>query len=396
MDNVWDTSYSPDQLMWTIVFATPSLTNLSIPLTDPHNPPAISYRTASAILKILTQHQPDLQELSLFPDSGLGRHQDDGENKLLTFVSGEPFHHYLVGASNLRHLSGTMAWLQHEPRLILSKLPLLESITIYSALDTLDADKMPGLSEHSFPALRQLSMFGVDPHDALKVLGATGMFRRIEYLNIDIDIGRFHRGEFADLWLIDDFFPVLSNMPRLCGLSLKIPGIDDIEPLSAITPSILNILSALPLLSVTLGNMECSITPWPDHFGMIWSLVTKLCIPEQALSLDSLHPFATLPKLQHLELKLDVQWLFAPSTPEPGPRAPLHTLVSTHHQTEERDCSDADEVVRWLLSHWPNLIRMVCPSPDITKELGDTLDREYFDLLNHGLNKLYAPEHQSD
>ncbi|KAF8600043.1 hypothetical protein BDV93DRAFT_511261 [Ceratobasidium sp. AG-I] len=88
-----------------------------------------------AILKALTHHGPDLHELSLFPDPEFGHYQSEREHNLFTFVSGNPFYHYLVGANSLRHLSGAMAWLQREPLLVLGKLPLLENITHVTSLD---------------------------------------------------------------------------------------------------------------------------------------------------------------------------------------------------------------------------------------------------------------------
>ncbi|KAF8599982.1 hypothetical protein BDV93DRAFT_559804 [Ceratobasidium sp. AG-I] len=337
----------PDQLMWIMSFSSPSMTILSTPPTEASKPPTISYRAASAVLKSMTQCHSNIQELSLFPDSLLGCHRDDGENSLLFFVSGKAFYQYLVGANQLRRLSGTMAWLKPEPLLVLGRLPLLESITIYSSFDTHDWSDEPEVSEDSFPSLQQLSMHEVDPYDLLQVLRTGNMFQHVTSLDLGFDVTQFLPEEPVELWMIETLFPVLSNVPHLCDFSLKIPALEDKEPLTVITPSVLGIFSALPLKSVTLGNMEWPFRSWPHNLGISWPLVTKLSLPDQALSLDLLHRFAVLPQLEYLELKLDVQWLENPSTPGPGPRAPLHTLVSTHDEPEDRDISSADEVVQY-------------------------------------------------
>ncbi|KAF8599986.1 hypothetical protein BDV93DRAFT_525680 [Ceratobasidium sp. AG-I] len=289
-----------------------------------------------------------------------------------------------------------MAWLQPEPRLVLSKLPLLESVTVYSMFDPPDWENEPTVPEDSFSSLRRLSMHEVDPYDVLQVLRTRHMFQQVTSLVLDFNIDEFPLEESIDFWLINDFFPILSNIPRLCDFSVKIPSLESEETLMVIRPLVLDILSALPLQSVTLGNMECPFIPWPDNFEIAWPLVTKLSMPDQTVSLDFLHPFAALPKLEYLELKLDVEWIFDPTIPEPGPRAPLHTLVTTHYQVANRNVWDADQIVRWLLTHWPNLSRMVCPDPDPTKEPADTLDREYFDLLNRRLKELRVLEHATE
>ncbi|KAF8600040.1 hypothetical protein BDV93DRAFT_546614 [Ceratobasidium sp. AG-I] len=203
-------------------------------------------------------------------------------------------------------------------------------------------------------------MHETDPLSMVQVLGTRHMFQYITLLELDFNVDDYSI-EPLDMWMITTFFPVLSNMPHLCNFSLKILRL--YETLTVIKPPVLEILSALPLQSVTLGTMECPLSPWPDNFEIAWSLVTKLSMPNQALSLDFLHHFAALPKLEYLELKLDVQWLFAPTIPEPGPRAPLHTLVSTYNEPEDRNFSSAYRIAQWLLSHWPNLSRMVCPDP---------------------------------
>lgn len=359
-DFTLDSNYSFDQLAWTMAFASPSLTAFSIPLVEVSPPPLLSYRGASAILETLTQHKPNLRELTLYPESGLGYYHEDGESNLLMFLSGEPFHHYLVGLNQLRHLTGSISWLKPQQRLVLSRLPLLETITIYSSFDTAEWDEEievleapeppepepPEVPAYSFPSLRRLSMYDVRHSDMIKVLRASYMFRHITHLDVDFHVFEPHLEEPIDAWMIGDFFPVFSHMPCLCDLRIKIFRSDDEEPLWVLSAAVLEIFSVLPLQSVTLCNMGCPFLPWPHNFEIAWSLVTKLCMPDQTLALDTLIPFTTLPKLEYLELRLDVIWLYDPVEPEPGPRAPLHTLVSTYNEpdVDDKNFSNADEI----------------------------------------------------
>ncbi|KAF8599983.1 hypothetical protein BDV93DRAFT_511215 [Ceratobasidium sp. AG-I] len=306
-------------------------------LIESYNPPRISYYAASAVLITLAQDQIDLQELCLFPDAKLDP-REEGEHTFLAPISREPFYHHLLGTKNLRHLSGTMAWLQHKPRLVLSKLPLLESIAIYSDYDA------PAGDTHYISRTRSRDL-------------------RVAF------------------WDSQNF--IITDM-------------DDGDPLTAITPPVLDILSTLPLQSVTLGRMDCPLIPWPNNFEIAWPLVTKLSMPHQELSLDLLHHFAALPKLEYLEPELNVEWISTPTIPKPGPHAPLHTLVSTYKDAEERDFLDVDKIVRWLLSHWPKLSHMICSECDEWGMLVDTPDHEYFDLLNRRFAELRAPEYTTD
>ncbi|KAF8599984.1 hypothetical protein BDV93DRAFT_608918 [Ceratobasidium sp. AG-I] len=392
-------SYPNNQLMWTLAFTSPALVILSVPPTTASILPAISYRMASAILKSVTQYCTGLQELSLFPDSMLGRHQDDGENSLLMFISGDPFYQYLVGANQLRHLSGTMAWLRPEPLLVLGKLPLLESITIYSDLDAPSWGKDLPVPENSFPSLRRFSMHEVNPYDALTILRTSHMLRHVTFLGLSLSTNQFERGSIES-WITQTLFPVLSNISCLRDLSLSMIPLEGKEPFTLITPSLLDVFSTLPLRSVTLGAMKFAFTSWSYDLGMAWPLVTKLCIPDQALSLDSLHFFATLPKLEYLEINLNAEWISTPSSPNPnpnpGPRSPLHTIVSTSHHALNNDFSDANDTARWLLSYWPNLSRVVCPHSDTTDESVDVLNAEFLGLLSSLLSELRPPEHTTD
>lgn len=118
-----------------------------------------------------------------------------------------------------------------------------------------------------------------------------------------------------------------------------------------ITPPVLDILSTLPLRTVTLVGAKCPDDAWPDNFGSAWPLVAKLSLPDQPLSLDFLHRFSVLPKLEHLELQLKLAWIDGPpptprSPTKPVHYAPLHTLASSCHGGEYGGSEDPDDIIR--------------------------------------------------
>lgn len=383
----YDGPYAQEQPLWVIAFASASLVKLSIPPGRIYEAPAISYRAASTVLKAVMQHRPNLEEVSLFPTTKRGNHLDGMESNIVIPASGQPFHRYLIGADNLRHLSGSVAWLMPEPQLVLSKLPQLESIAIYSCLIDPENYKRSVLPAQSFPALRRFAMHQVDPKHIIEVLWTRNMLQHVTSLNIDLDIDMLQEGQGDEEWAIHTLFPALVNIPHLCDLTIDI-GDCPPWPRTIINPSVLNILSTLPLQSVTLAGMQCPLDSWPDNFMTAWPLVTKLSLPDQGVTVDQLSHFAALPKLEYLQVRLALR---RPSTTvcSLSSRAPLHTLESST-KFIDKDPSAVDDIARLLLSYWPNLAQVAWPDPEIQNTAEYDFNRKFFEILNHRLNTLRA------
>lgn len=150
---------------------------------------------------------------------------------------------------------------------------------IYPCSDKPNYNWQLGLFNHSFQSLRRLSMQQVDPDDLVQVLRTRYMFQHVTSPKLDLHIRDVPTGNDLVLWAIESLFPVLINFPHLCNLSIQ-PGNASHHPIVAITPSVLDTLSKLPLQSVTLAGMMCLPSPWPDNFTTSWPPATKLSLPQ--------------------------------------------------------------------------------------------------------------------
>lgn len=402
--------YSSDQLMWTLAFASSSLETYSVWPVGANNFSTITYGAASACLKAVMQHRPNIRQLSLFQDASSSHRLDDENSSILLFVSGAPYYQHLASASTLQHLTGTTAWLQPEPWLVLSRLPQLESITLYLCADEPPHQSQNRLSSQSFRSLRQFSTRGVGPNDILRVLSSSYNIRHVTSLELDFHIYALDPSVDPATWAIEVMFPALTNFLHLCHLSIKPTRSRD--PLVVIGTSVLDVLSRLPLKTVHLGGMVCPSSPWPENFTAAWPLVTSLSLPAQPGTAESLFHFATLPNLEHLELKLDLGW--SPDVVHPSySQAPLLTLESSVTDLVYENLWAADGMARyvvtslqpsaaeadcvmcsWLLSYWPVLDRVVWSCTGVRESTGvceipsHAINRNYIRFLNRRLNTL--------
>ncbi|KAG9091023.1 hypothetical protein FS749_000120 [Ceratobasidium sp. UAMH 11750] len=158
-------SFGPDQAMWIGAFASPSLINLLITPSRPRVAPTVSYAAASFILRSVMVHRPALRRLGLYPHMEIGNFGEEGESSFLAFLSGAPFYQYVAGVTSLRHLSGILAWFEDEALKVIGQLTHLETISIYSGFDEPGAHGELEMADDSFPSLRGLEVFHLDPWD---------------------------------------------------------------------------------------------------------------------------------------------------------------------------------------------------------------------------------------
>ncbi|KAG8702523.1 hypothetical protein FRC08_003436 [Ceratobasidium sp. 394] len=382
-------SHGPDQLMWIETFASPALTNLLIVPSVPSEAPTISYAAASSIMKTLKPHLPRLQRLSLFPDYEVGGYADKGESNFLALLSGNPFHTYMADATSLRHLSGTLAWTDSESLLILAQLPHLETITIHSGVDEAGMNAGFKLPKNSFPSLRGLYLYNVPPFFVGPIMCLKPLLRGLTSLDLHINMDRLDSTEIDHHdWLNEDFFPCLASALHITELKIWAElGTENSDSPYVIDDTVLPMFSHLPLQSLLLRDMVLPSEALQLDLGTIWPSLTRLEIPGQRVSLASLPRFATLHRLQYLELELDLR-----NEPIPelhGLKQPaLTTLVTSKGGKMCSRFADIDSVARSLLAILPGVTCVTWPEPKEGAPMEEIRQHEFAEYLNGHLSSL--------
>ncbi|KAG8796178.1 hypothetical protein FRC12_003769 [Ceratobasidium sp. 428] len=375
--------------MWIGAFASPSLVNLLITPSEPGRAPTISYEAASVLMKGILPQVPKLEKLGLFPDYEVGKYGDEGESNFLAMLSGDQFYMYITGATSLRHLSGSLAWIDDEPLLVLGQLPYLETITVSSADEVSMALEFK-LPEDSFPSLRGLFLHKMNPFFAMPILGLTPLLRGLTSLDLHIVMGLLdEEGVDSDSWLAD-FFPCLANAPRVENLKIYLEGQTKHEPIEPfeIDEDALDTMSQLPLQYLQLRDLVLgSETLQNMDLDVAWPSLTHLEIPAQSVSLTGLAKFVAIPSLQHLELQLDLQRESVPEYYDLG-QSSLVTLVTSKGGKVCSKFADVDFVARALLSMAPRLTCVTWPTPGKNTFKNEILQYERAEILNGYLSSL--------
>ncbi|KAG8682929.1 hypothetical protein FRC08_014641, partial [Ceratobasidium sp. 394] len=356
-------SSGPVQSMWVRAFSSPSLVNLLITSSDLSHPPTISFPAASFIMKSLVAHCPKLEKLGLFPDSGNGDDQEDGESSLFAFLSGDPFYTYVAFIPSLRHLTCTLAWFDIASLQILGQLPHLETITFCAHTEDDATDWSSVLPDDSFPSLRSLSLHRLYAFDIVNVLSTTQVTKNLTSLDVRLGIsGLIDDPDVEHVsWLIEEFFPLLLNAPHLANLRVDAEPTNNVDNNFVIGGSVMEIFQKLPLKTLHLEDIYLNDAALDFDLASVWPLVTRLCIPQQPAPPAILSRFAAVPGLQYLELRLDLR---KPMLGYNHSASPLAVLSAGPASGICWGFKDLDLTTRALLDVFPNLTRVAWPKPD--------------------------------
>ncbi|KAG8706655.1 hypothetical protein FRC09_002295 [Ceratobasidium sp. 395] len=378
-----------DHLMWVETFISPSLVNLAITPDKPGLAPNISYDAASAIMKTILPQVPRLRKIELFPDYDPGNDVSHyRESTLLALLSADPFYTYIRGADCLQHLSGSLGWVNEEPLLILGQLPRLETITLFGHdIDNFNLDSNFELPQDFFPSLHGLYLRGLCHHDAASILRLKPMLKGLKSLELHINMDELEP-EGHDEWLAEIVFPCLIDAPRTEKLEIY-PAADAANRLGPFVidrPSLM-VFSPLPLRVLHLRNLVLGSDALQLNLNDIWPSLIHLEIPGQLVALAGLPKFVAIPRLQHLELQLDLQ-----SEPVAKPYAPgessLVALVASKGGTMCSNSANIDFVASTLLSVAPRLTSVIWPTPGKSASKDEVRQYERAKILNGRLSSL--------
>ncbi|KAG8695631.1 hypothetical protein FRC09_009025 [Ceratobasidium sp. 395] len=339
------------------------------------SPPTVSYHAASFIMRSLTSHCPKIEKLGLFPESSDGEHAEDGESSLLAFLSGDNFYEYASILTSLKHLTGTFAWFKVPALQILGQLPHLESIAVYGA-DDADYEGSE-LTEDLFPTLQSLTLHRSNCFNTLETLGATQVIKNLTLLHVTLDICAGELDADDNTWLMEEFFPLLLNTPRLADLKINAHANYVRDDNFVIGESVLRIFQGLPgLKRLHLDEVYLSDEALQFDLASAWPSVTHLKLPGHAASLASLSRFASLPELYHLELQME---LYDPTREYDTTLSPLMVLEASFGSAICSKFEEMDRVLHALLNTFPELTRVVWADDPLSR-LADqhTIERAGF------------------
>ncbi|KAG8717787.1 hypothetical protein FRC09_013659 [Ceratobasidium sp. 395] len=350
-------SSGPDQPMWIGAFSCPSLVNLTIATSNLSNVPTVSYPAASFIMKSLGARSPKIERLSLFPDAAKGDHPDDAESGLLAFLSGDKFfYEHAATLTCLRHLSCTYAWFQPLGIQTLGRLPYLESITACGADSA--GRKYPTINEDLFPMLRYLYLHDADCFESANVMEITQMVKSLTSLRVCLGMLELYEiGE--EFWLMERFFPLLLNAPKLTDLRIDANLGRNTEYWYHIDEPMLGILQQLPIKSLHLGEIRLDAQALSLDLASVWPSVTSLRMPCQPASLEIISRFAQLPNLHQLELSLD---LCKPTLEYCKTTSHLTVLEASPSSIICSSFKDIDQIARALLDIFPDITCVAWPN----------------------------------
>lgn len=304
-------------LMWITSLLSPSLKRVRLIGAEQVSFPIHSAIVGSTILEGIARICPGIQTLSLFPFTGSG--ESDEEHFLLNLLPGRSFVQYLPALHDLSELETSMTMVRPEAFAQLGALPRLKRLSLYSTPAEPVIDPKI-LSENAFPALTHLALKGLRDTEVKMVLSLLPLIRNVTSLEVTMALG-----EGEGRWIVDEFFPRLENMTHLTDLSASFDEeslLGDFQDINC--PQVLNALAKLPLRTISLSGVD-----FQDDvdFTEVLPAVTKLSMVSQYTSPERLPCFATIPKLEHLFLVLDLDDEDRYPSQDSVPSCPsLHTI----------------------------------------------------------------------
>jgi hypothetical protein len=312
--------------------------------------PVVSPQTASALFRTFAERCPNLQQLSIFVNPRWG--PSANESRLFSQENGiDYFARFFESAKHLRELTCTTGLIQHNRAIFtgMSRLPNLERLKIYSSKE--GAPLSATLQPDVFPKLKSLSLLDFSPSEALSVFNRAPMVRALTNVTLECDPSQ-DRTIDLDGFYSTRFIPILcTHSPHITHLSIR-PHVairEDDESWFEITIEALRLLSSLPLeaLSCYGCRVETRTNQNPcEVLAKTFPQIKVLRWPDQPATCNDLWFFASMPKLEHLAVYLDLETFAeaAPSDTRDGSSdrvSSFRVLESDYSQASEYNYVDA-------------------------------------------------------
>ncbi|KAF8598206.1 hypothetical protein BDV93DRAFT_526903 [Ceratobasidium sp. AG-I] len=351
---------STSQIMWIRAFVAPSLISIEATYSAKYAP-LISYRSASALLRYIAEACPNIQTLSIFPDSnprptieyGLEMHD---EQAMLDFWDSS-LAPYLKRLRSLSELAATTEILSPDCLVHLSSMPKLSCLTIYpTATPFRTVGPMSAGRTAGFKAFTQFKLFSATPALVENIwrLKIFGNLTSLELDSVTPSAGandtEHHTSATAILSNVAKNSPYLSNLVINFDTSIIEKRHYDLGSLSVLHP-----LRTLPLKELCLRGVRFNVVPPPRSLWTIGDYlrrVVKLELPNKLCSLKQLYELSRLSKLEYLIVILELR------TPQADSPSPVIKNSNFRVLESSRDVNvdgDVHAIASYLLLLWPKL-----------------------------------------
>lgn len=304
-----------DHFFWIGLFASRSLVDVRM-IPDDLNPgklPWVTPNMASLILQLLLACCPSIQKLALYPDVRASyKRRSDSELCLINLMTRQIAYdqciRYFV---HLRELSATTALITSSSLRALGQLPHLKVLSIHACTDGV----MFGgedLGEGLFSSLEDLSLYLINPKEAVKILALKLLVRPLVRLSVkflleNLQLESIHK----DNWLCENLFPCLNDLtnPRSFSIDLDMTNHsnNDSEVFELLrTGELEEATSRLRLERLSIYSMAMDDAFYATNLNNIWPHITHLELPHQTTNAAVLVSLSKLPKLQYLLVALDL------------------------------------------------------------------------------------------
>lgn len=317
--------------------------------------PWITWDTASIILHFLLARCPKIRKLALHPSisAPLDR-RGDAELCMMTLMRQGSFEEYIGQFVHLRELSTTTAMTTLPALLGFGQLPYLETLTIHTSKDPVGC-RRNDLAEGLFPSLKNLSLYLINPKEAVQILKIKSLVQPLESLTINFVLDHLMLEDHdEDDWLCEKLFPCLRNVPNLKHLSIDVDmsnhsvEIFDLVRLAEFK----RYLSPLPLQSLTIRSMALDIDFYDSHLDNTWPWLTHLRLPHQITDTDVLISISNLPNLQYLLIRLDLDAVNISLNRSNSPGRSLHTIECSEGSGIEYQPSNLNAHARCVITFY--------------------------------------------
>ncbi|KAG8717098.1 hypothetical protein FRC09_014751 [Ceratobasidium sp. 395] len=353
--------YVPLYVDWISWFASPSLTSfvfvsLEEGLDIDHPTPPLE---VSIILQAILEGRPELERLVLPHCSSRLGVESEHATKLLGRWQAQAPEQYLRQLHSLRELEGSMVLLTLSFLQVISCLPRLQSLRLYSA----NREPIPArfkLGPDAFSILRSLAFINFNEPEVTAALDVISVLPQLTLLELNL------RYEVNEDWVVTALFPRLEQMTYL---SVFLFDFDSIWPEGAYgfdSPTALNVLSRLPLERVKLGSIAFDEA---ESLAAMFPIVKRLEVPNSNTSLHSLTALASMSSLERLRIPLTLPKDSAPYRHTIPCSPAFHTLELSSITGAPFDKELLLRASRTLLDIWPNLCQIVSFAPGWNQEM---------------------------
>ncbi|KAF8604324.1 hypothetical protein BDV93DRAFT_555597 [Ceratobasidium sp. AG-I] len=370
-----------DQLIWITKLISPSLQKFELKRLARYQRSWVSCCVASNVLSALSTTCRAIEKLAIMPSDDEGVNDPIIENASPDMVLKDLARSFFQSNRSLCNLTIGVSLLGTNSLQTLGSLPCLESLTILSRGERL-LFPQSSIPITSFPALKELSLIGLDIDNLVGLLGLNSLVRPLTSLRLCIEQDWQNYGEQLFAY---DLPLVLRNTPSLRRFICDVSSASLQPTYISHSADLLSRIFQLRLEEFAFVGIEISAPSLVDFLTPTWIELTTLEMLDQHVTLSELAQFAKLPNLKHLTLsplfiKAPEVWSTQCTSLQ---TFWIESLVTYDNPVPAR------EAARYFLHLWPNLAKLRWTTRGMTLQTIDpdilSLHDEYFYYFNHEL-----------